>query len=348
MPPPVNKKRKIAAGSDGTRHARRTTRSQRPGLSIEMIAKVASFANYGDEIMNICKAVGRKESAVVRYTCLRRNYRYLQHSAERNVRAEATNAKTGANVRAWMEINTDWKDDPVVGCVTREKSEGVTSTVTVMENGVRRTNCSAPAIFYNPAVAIDLGLVEVLKNLVENAGIDVNATMWNNYTHDEPYHLLVHNIFHENSACFDYLMTTQKIDMNSLVVSERLQTLKMFMMESDEISKERFQAMARLPTFGLNEPIDVAGRLIAPLIYMSLSASAADVPMHPDHMKKIQVLLDEGADPLREMGDNPSPMTLATTAASGRANAGDSSAVIAGWKEIVRMMKENIDEAEMN
>ena len=74
MSPPARKRRKTATGSVAVTGTRRTTRSQRPGLSIEMIAKVATFANYdGGDVMNICLAVGRKESAVIRYTCLRKN-----------------------------------------------------------------------------------------------------------------------------------------------------------------------------------------------------------------------------------------------------------------------------------
>ena len=87
MPPPAKKKRKTAAGSVpvGTR----TTRSQRPCLSLEMIAKVATFANYdGSDLMNVCLAVGPTDAAVVRYTCLRKNYCYLRHILEQNVHAE--------------------------------------------------------------------------------------------------------------------------------------------------------------------------------------------------------------------------------------------------------------------
>ena len=106
MPPPA-KKRKTAAGSVpvGTR---RTTRSQRPGLSLEMIAKVATFANYdGGEVMNICLAVGRKESAVVRYTCLRNNLGYLEHFLKQYVAFNFDSNQMHANILCWMEVNTD-------------------------------------------------------------------------------------------------------------------------------------------------------------------------------------------------------------------------------------------------
>ena len=65
MPPPA-KRRKTTNGSVPA-SSRRTTRSQKPVLSIEMIGKVASFANYGSDLMNICKAVGRKATELQRY-----------------------------------------------------------------------------------------------------------------------------------------------------------------------------------------------------------------------------------------------------------------------------------------
>ena len=316
-------------------------------MSIEMIGKVASFANYGDDLMNICKAVGRKDSAVIRYTCLRKNYRYLHYSAARSVQGVVRNAKTGANVRAWMAINTDWKDDPVIGVETEDISKGTYNTVTVAKDGKRRSNCSPTVIFHNPAVAIELGLIEVLEYLVDKVGIDVNASVWNNYTHHERFHLLVHAVFQESSACFDYLMSSGKVDLNSLVEPGQIQTLKMFLMETDDIPKERFQAMVRLPSFDLNDPIVVAGRAIPPIIYMCLSATASPVPMSAAHLEKVQILLDEGADPARENLDGfPSPLSIAIGASS--EDSGDSIEIRAGWKEVVRMMRKKIAVDEGN
>jgi hypothetical protein len=347
---PAKKKRKTAAGAVpvGTR---RTTRSQRPGLSLEMIGKVASFASYdGGDVMNICKAVGRKNSAVIRYTCLRKNYRYLQHVLEQNVREEtedtrsSNNAKTGADIRAWMAINTDWKDDPVVGRATRESSEGVTSTVVVRENENREYNFSARAIFHNPAVAIQFGLDDVLKNLVETAGIEVNACKWNSYTYAEPFHLLIHAVKQKDLACLEYLLSTEKVDMISPIFSDGSHTnpnLKMFILAYDFMPKEHFQAIVRRPSFGVNEPMDVAGRSLLPLHYTCISAGTGRAPMSPNHMELIQILLDEGADPMLQTGDNLSTIAFATLAAS-EENVEDSSEVKAGWREIVRMMEEKI------
>ena len=76
------KKRK----TDSSAGTRRTTRSQRPSLSIEVIAKVASFANYGNDLMNVCVAVGRKDSNILRHVCLRNNLAYVQRILEKGVK----------------------------------------------------------------------------------------------------------------------------------------------------------------------------------------------------------------------------------------------------------------------
>ena len=348
MPPPAKKKRKTAAGSAAVTGTRRTTRIQRPGLSLEIIAKVATFAQYDDgDVMNICLAVGPTDAAVVRYTCLRKNYRYLQHALERNIRSGTAihNTKTGSDIRAWISINTDWKDDPVVGRATRESSEGVTSTVVVRENGVLRAKCLARAIFHNPAVAIQFGLDDVLRHLVETVGIDINACKWNNYARDTRFHLLVQAILHEESACLEYLLSTEKIDMNTPVVHEHTHTLKMFVLDNDDIQKDFFQAIVRYPTFGVNVPMNVVGSAFSPLIYMCVFRATKEAPMSPKHMELIQVLLDEGADPTLQIGDNLSPLDFAFFAAS-RMNVEATREDKAVWKEIVRMMERKVRSSE--
>ena len=345
MSPPAKKKRKTsAAGSAAVTGTRRTTRSQQPGLSLEMIAKVATFASYdGGDAMNICLAVGPTDAAVVRYTCLRKNYRYLQHALERNIRSGTAihNTKTGSDIRAWISINTDWKDDPVVGRATRESSEGVTSTVVVRENGVLRAKCLASAIFHNPAVAIQFGLVDVLRHLVETVGIDINAYKWNNYARDTLFHLLIQATLHTESACLEYLLSTKKIDMNSRVSSTRTHGLKVFILGYDGILNEHFRAIVRCPTFGVNVPMDVGGSVLSPLVVMCLSP----LPNTPRRMELIQILLDEGADPMLQVGDTSSPIIVAAQEASPD-NVENTNEVRAGWKKIVRMMERKVESSE--
>ena len=340
MSSPARKKRKTGAASEG---------GTAGILSIEMIGKVASFANYGDDLMNICKAVGRKDSAVIRYTCLRNNYRYLQLSVERNIRAIATDKKTGSDVRDWMAINTDWRDKRITNAC-REISVQVVNEVNFKQHGGRRAyTCSAAAIFHNPAVAIGFGLVEILRNIVENTDIDVNATVWNNYSTSDKYHLLFLAL-HDDRACFDYLISTKKIDMNSRVMSGgNYKTLKMFVMEADDIQKEQFQAMVRLPTFGLNDPIDIDGRSLLPLVYMAMSASTSKTaPLSDDHLAKIQILLDAGADPTCEAdgGDYPSPLSFIThVAAITETTDHPQHSEHERWKKILQMMKPSMEQA---
>ena len=335
MTSPARKKRKTEASASDASPAR--------ALSIELIGKVASFANYGDDLMNICKAVGPKGSAVIRYTCLRNNYQYLGHAAERNVRGISSNKKVGSDVRAWMAVNTDWRENRITSAC-REIS---LDTVNFELGGEHhRYICSAIAIFHNPAVAIEFGLVEILKNIVENSDIDINAAMWNNYSTSDKHHLLFLAL-HDDKACFDYLISTKKIDMNSRVTIGRHTTLKQFVMETDDIPKEQFQAMVQLPTFRVNEPIGAGGRQILPLVYMALSASTSNTPMSDGHLAKIQILLDEGADPTREAGDGdyPSPLSFIThVAAVTEATDHPQHSEYEAWKKILQMMKKKVME----
>ena len=86
MPPPAAKKRKTAATGAIATGTRRTTRSQRPLLSMEMIGKVGSFANYDNgDLMNICTAVGPKDARIVRHAFLRHNIGFLRRIIRKNL-----------------------------------------------------------------------------------------------------------------------------------------------------------------------------------------------------------------------------------------------------------------------
>jgi len=76
--------------------------------------------------------------------------------------------KAGENHKAWMSVNSDWKSEVQDDIMEELK---LAST--------RSTDITYPYIaFNNPAVAIQFGLVDVLKYLVEEKGIDINAESW--------------------------------------------------------------------------------------------------------------------------------------------------------------------------
>ena len=313
MPPPA-KKRKTAAGSVPA-DTRRTTRSQRPRLSIEMIAKVASFAQYGGDLMNICKAVGRKESAVVRYTCLRNNLGYLEHCL-RNLVVGRMKSK----IACWMEVNTDWRR-----LCTKDRTEDDELSTGRYENEegmlIRRTD--PLIIFNNPAVAIDFGIIDVLRHLVEEVGIDINACKWVGYRSrfGEPCHILslAYSVLTSSrdvfkSICFEYVVSRADLDVCASILrgeDNSNQVWHGLLYHGSNLAS--FEAVVQHRSFDPNRGCDMGGVTTLPLhkaisciLDTSQESRSASVGV-----RKVDILLKAGADPKRATNDFPSPLDYA-------------------------------------
>lgn len=213
--PPAKKKRKTAAGSVPV-GARRTTRSQRPGLSLEMIAKVSAFAQYGSDLMNICLAVGPEGTDPIRHTCLRNNMGYLEHCLEMYADHSLSTGRTKSNIACWMEVNKDWRR---LCTAERAADDKLSTPVYEDEEGRHIYRADPLTIFNNPAVAIGFGRLDVLRHLVEEVGIDVNACRWSEYRGDrEKRHLLYISYMRISSkrcvskSIFEYVLSRKDID----------------------------------------------------------------------------------------------------------------------------------------
>ena len=305
MPPPA-KKRKTAAGSVPA-DTRRTTRSQRPRLSIEMIAKVASFAQYGGDLMNICKAVGRKESAVVRYTCLRNNLGYLDHCL-RNLVVGRMKSK----ILCWMEVNTDWRR-----LCTKDRTEDDELSTARYDNEEGKSSCRTDPliIFNNPAVAIEFGLVDVLKHLVEEVGIDINACKWSGCYLREKYHLLYLSYWlssHDlvSKSIFEYFVSREDVNANAQIDEGEDVKLVWHGLLHHGNNPASFEAVVRHRSFDPNRGCDIGGLTTFPLHHaITCVVCSAENPRAVSiAMGKVEVLLKAGADPERAIDGSLSPL----------------------------------------
>ena len=229
--PPAAKRRKterhdasastsLVSRTISTSVSRRTTRSQKPRISAELLARVASFAQIGNDLMNLCIVAGPKDCAAIRHAYLHRSQDYLLHFLHGSVIGKVDLVTCRDRYRAWMEVNPDWKTSGVVSDWRIENLNQVTIKDT--DGGVTGGIMVAPFLpFNNPAVAIELGLTEVLKHLVEEKGIDVNSYRWNSYGTtcnygEEAFHLLSYCIDSSNLEAFQYLLGRPDIDIHCL------------------------------------------------------------------------------------------------------------------------------------
>jgi hypothetical protein len=180
------------------------------------------------------------------------------------------------------------------------------------ENGMIMAKVSPVIFFNNPAVAIELGQVDILKHLVEEIGVDVNAHRWSGYTTPRKYHLL-HLAAEDDKACFDYLIARQAIDVCASVEKDGPTKLWQapFLDDGSETA-EIFDDMISHPSFDPNKPFmsaEADEHTMLPLHFTCSSSITSCESEETDHLvTKTKRLLDLGADPQLAIESLPSPL----------------------------------------
>ena len=350
MPPPAKKKRKTTAGSIPV-DTRRTTRSQRPGLSIEMIGKVATFAQYDDgDLMNICLAVGRKDATFVRHTCLRNNLGYLEHCLKIHSGRDLSNylpSDMESKISCWMEVNTDWRK-----LCTKERTEDNELSTPRYKNEeggiVYRTD--PLIIFNNPAVAIEFGIIDVLKHLVEEVGIDINACKWSGLIAvDRKYLLLFTSMaiaeVTKRPSCFNYLISLRDINV-SLTTTESSHKPVWCFAYTSRCSSKIFRAVVEHSSFDANRPFESTRHAMrSPLSYAFMRATRNSNPGDRQKTRgKFKVLLDVGADPELGTDITRSPLDFAKNVIRGAIDRRDErfNVLIEEGTKLVQLMEEKV------
>ena len=337
MPHPAKKKRKTEARprrNEGQfKHPpSNNASSQEPNLSVELIGKVASFAGYGADTMNICLAVGPKQAHIIRQTCLRHNIGYLDHLIMRSRELDISPFELGKFINphalAWLEVNkSDWRKL----CTARDMEEH-REVVQSDPEGDRVVEIRHPlAMFNNPLVAIDFGLVDVLKHLVEEVGIDINGCKWTGYESYEKINLLAYASRLSDTSCFEYLLTRNDVNVHARYVAaseqeranddesddeeddSKQRSVFEYIYDSENISLGAFEAIIRHSSFKPNEPMDLIGTIVMrPLQYACMSISADLEESDPD--KKFEKLLSlikkTDVDPTLRTEEVPDPYSL--------------------------------------
>ena len=224
--PPAAKRRRTARNDDvstsivshatSTTTSRRTTRSQKPRLSAELLARVASYASLGQDLLSLCIVAGPKDCTVIRHAYLHRSQYYLLHFLHGYVIGKVKWETCRDRYRDWMEVNPDWR----TSVVSDWRIENLNKVTIADTDGGVLVHPFLP--FNNPAISIELGLTEVLRHLVEEKGLGVNDYRWNSYLMCKDFgelasHLLSHCIDCFNLEAFQYLLGRKDIVIDSTV-----------------------------------------------------------------------------------------------------------------------------------
>mmetsp|Transcript_797 Transcript_797/g.1842 ORF Transcript_797/g.1842 Transcript_797/m.1842 type:complete len:319 (-) Transcript_797:121-1077(-) len=162
---------------------------------------------------------------------------------------------------------------------------------------LRLMTSGAAHIFLNPAVAIDLGLTEVLRYLIEDVEIDVNTQSYGGVVFNHRMPPIAHALVHPDPSAFQYLTSVSGLDANPVLLSftgyERAFTLLHQLAFGDCLLD-----VTRIVTLLNRDEVDVDalhGRGHTPL-HCIIARTGADVAMYDRaHLMLAKALLDAGA-----------------------------------------------------
>ena len=298
-------------------------------LPSEIIASIFTFIPWGSSsngnfaqhtLINILLAVGPTDANVFRVAYLKDNdagFEYVLETCREiayigrasDVAARKKKRKLSQNIRAWMRVNPNWRN---LCCSDGVEEFALASRIDEEGDLAFRVN---PFVFFNnPAVAIECGLLDVLKCLVEDVGVDINSMMWSSLSSYRRVHLLSEAMVEDQWGCFKYLMEL-KIDPNSQasIIDDttfddeeepRNVNLVQYALEKDCIRPRYLEALLDHPncedinSLYAQEEDDEITPLIDSL--MNLYAYAGVGRSSSIKFAKMKLLLDSGADPTQQ------------------------------------------------
>ena len=331
-----------------------------PQLSAELIARVATYVplfksdeefhsnitephTYAD-IFNLCLVAGPAISRSIKQSYHKKNLRYLE-LCPRSIGISGLGRGGLQWLRechlAWMSANVDWRDyltDEVVDqckCVPPENSQNRSSSYSVSVSGTTERIEHALSGFANPARAIQLGLIDALRFLVEDKLINVNAKQWKMYRWcNDPVHLLTVTINANQPDAFDYLLSLEAIDFNGDSTEHDRDYYSKFIFSSalegyveDKHKCHFFQALVQHPKFqpngrflyGYNPDQRAPGKMSLLTMFVNEYTSMLMGYDREEVVKgkqkrfllAFQLVLDAGADPRLEFDDLNSSFDIA-------------------------------------
>mmetsp|Transcript_33355 Transcript_33355/g.72150 ORF Transcript_33355/g.72150 Transcript_33355/m.72150 type:complete len:265 (-) Transcript_33355:457-1251(-) len=163
-------------------------------LSPELIVRMSKYVNIGHDMTGLCVVVGSDIAARIRRAYLADNDEYLAHALSL-VRGRAGAAAAARKVRFWMAVNSNWRNrcdklsfesvewayrdndstlsqlqpKESIGRVVMFNEDGPRALAVSFTDGAARHSVTVPvrSIFTSPMIATRLGLVEVVKTLID-------------------------------------------------------------------------------------------------------------------------------------------------------------------------------------
>lgn len=242
-----------------------------------MVSKIARSMKVGENLLSLCVAVGPADAARIRHDYLLDNEEYLVHSLDvlnSSLTAYGCSRRYGRthrysslhlsdfpknlfyfdkcrdNVKAWMAVNTNWRSRITLSKVVhyRLKRIGRSSFKSYLWP---HTKMEADMIFNNPALAIELGLEDIVCYLSETVHINLRDTIWGAFV--VPMYTLPHlALVRGNFSLLRSLLSCTSNRLRSAEGQVFLKRLLLRAVRDDCIGAEAFSTFVHLPTVPVN------------------------------------------------------------------------------------------------
>ena len=279
---------------------------------------MASFVPRGLTLGNVCVALGLEKAKLLRKNYLKKNYFFLEEAMRGYCAATWRTwgkQKAAVDVGAWMAVNTDWKE-VYKFCSSLLPGKAIPARDTV-----------AFLMIFNPQMAIDLSLLEVLQFFVEEVDISVCANsiirllgpeirflgpdaeeQIRRLFVDTTSSLLQLSFWRDNFDAFEYLLSPVDISSISYLLLCLVYDQQDYQRNDQTFvidSTKYFEAIVEHPEFSPNAEILVDGTICSPLslIISSYYGDFVRGCFRGGLLKKLEILLEAGADP-----DLPTPL----------------------------------------
>jgi len=224
-------------------------------VDIDLICTIAQLMHPGTDLLNLCVSVGRADARRIRTEYLRDNDEYVTASlvklafvpgiASLSVFRDNLHRfdKCRDCISPWMEVNPDWRDRCTDENIRRCKFPPLPLGVNL--------------VFNNPAVAIEIGLKDAFRFLVEEKKIDVNKAIWGSYTTDlfEKQILLRLALVRGDADILTCLLSADDLDFSEMSASAGLPMehhAVTFAASNGWVTDECFKALLRHPNVNIN------------------------------------------------------------------------------------------------
>ena len=351
---------KKSAGGPGKAPTTPTDSRSEIGANVDLLSKISLSMNTGEGLYELCVAVGPKFASRIRHDYLLKSEKYLVKSLETLHRSLPTGNtqilrvmcdhrpkldKCRDNIRAWMKVNTEWRSRCTESNLAKYK--GFKS---------KRAEIEANLVFNHPALIVELGLVEILRHLVEGFNINLTKKIWEGVVDDGDllWRGCQWDIAYQRSdvTLLNYLMSAPSFDwkedtglpdclyraiINDWIVAEH----------NDSVTIDCFTAFIAHPKVNVNAPEafiyqSTAGGTVSPLACAVSSASQCGSADHLSQCaERVLALLEAGADPHVACPNFPSsPTTPLDMARTQLRRVGTTHWWPEIWRKVVHKMEE--------